>query len=94
MIIRWLDDAVDDLRSLRQYISQENTTAAAKIVKKILNSIDMLSEQPGIGRPGRVLNTRELIISGTPYIVPYRVKNNVVEILRVFHCSMLWPESI
>ncbi len=94
MMIRWLDDAVKDLQSLRHYIAQDNAVAASKVVKKILHTIDILLEQPGIGRPGRVTDTRELIVSGTPYIVPYRVKNNVIEILRVFHCAMQWPEEI
>ena len=53
----------------------------------------MLSEQPGLGRSGRVANTRELIVSGLPYIIPYRVKNNAIEILRMFHCAMQWPED-
>ena len=94
MIIRWLDDAVNDLQALRNYIAQDNQIAAKRVVKKILHAIDILSEQPGIGRQGRVSNTRELIISSTPYIVPYRVKNNAIEILRVFHCAMQWPESL
>lgn len=94
MIIRWLDDAVNDLQSLRHYIAQDNDVAASRVVKRILQAIDILSEQPGIGRQGRVLNTRELIVSGTPYLVPYRVKNEVIEILRVFHCAMQWPEDI
>jgi toxin ParE1/3/4 len=94
MIIGWLDDAVDDLQSLRSYIAQDNVIAAKKVVKKILHSIEILSEQPGIGRVGRVPSTRELIVSGTPYIIPYRVQNNIIEILRVFHCAMQWPENI
>ena len=93
MMIRWLDDAISDLQSLRYYISQDNVTAARKVVKKILYAIDILSEQPGMGRPGRVVNTRELIVSGTPCIVPYRVKHNAIEILRVFHFAMRWPEN-
>jgi len=94
MIIRWLDDAVNDLQSLRHYISQDNDVAARRVVKKILKAIDMLLEQPGVGKPGRVINTRELIISGIPYVIPYRVKNNVIEVLRVFHCAMQWPEEL
>ena len=93
MMIRWLDDAVNDLQSLRLYISQDSATAARKVVKKILHAIDILSKQPGMGRPGRIINTRELIVSGTPYIVPYRVRHNAIEILRVFHCAMRWPED-
>jgi toxin ParE1/3/4 len=93
MIIRWLDDAIHDLQSLRHYITQDNSVAAIKVVKKILRAIDGLSEQPSIGRHGRVTHTRELIVLDTPYIVPYRVKNNEIQILRIFHCAMQWPED-
>ena len=94
MIIRWLDDAVDDIQSLRHYISQDSNLAANRMVKKILHTIDTLSEQPEIGRQGRVAHTRELVIANTPYIVPYRVKNNMIEILRVFHSAMQWPDEL
>lgn len=93
MIIRWLDDAIHDLQSLRNYISEDNSIAARKVVKKILDSIDILIEHPAAGKPGRILNTRELIVAGTPYLVPYTVKDNTIEILRIFHCSMKWPEE-
>ena len=93
MIIRWLEDAIDDLQALRHYIAQDDVIAATRVAKKVLSTINLLSEHPEIGRPGRVSNTRELVISDTPYIVPYRVKNNAVEILRVFHCAMQWPEE-
>ncbi len=93
MMVKWLDDAVDDLQALRQYITQDNPDAANRIAKRILSAVELLSEQPSIGRHGRVPNTRELVVSGTPYIIPYRVKRTIVEILRVFHSSMQWPDE-
>ena len=94
MKIRWLEDAVFDLEALRHYIAQDKITAANQVVKKVLAAVELLSEQPHLGRQGRVHNTRELIISATPYIVPYRVKDSTIEVLRVFHCAMQWPEII
>ena len=93
MIVKWLDRAVKDLQVLRDYIAQDKNVAAGRVAKKILYAVNMLSKQPEIGRHGRVAHTRELIIPGTLYIVPYRVKDNKVEILRVFHCAMQWPEE-
>ncbi len=93
MRVRWLEDAVDDLEALQYYIAQDNENAARNIAEKILSSIDTLSTQPEMGRPGRVPNTRELVISGTAYIIPYRVKNGAIEILRVYHCAMQWPQA-
>ena len=92
MIIKWLDDAIYDLQALRQYIALDKPTAANRMAKRIINMVSLLSEQPNLGRFGRVPHTRELIVTGTPYIIPYRVKNNTIEILRVFHSTMQWPE--
>ena len=46
-----------------------------------------------MGRPGRVPKTRELVVSGTPYLVIYRVKNDRLEVLRVFHGARQWPQK-
>ncbi len=72
MSVIWLDEAIDDLKALRHYIARENVLESVRMVKKILSAIESLSNHPGMGRQGRVLNTREFIIVGTPYIVPYR----------------------
>ncbi|MDY6850779.1 MAG: type II toxin-antitoxin system RelE/ParE family toxin, partial [Thermodesulfobacteriota bacterium] len=40
---------------------------------------------PAGGRPGRIPQTRELVVA--PYILPYRIKDDVVEILDVFHSA-------
>lgn len=93
MIIKWLDDAIDDLQALRLYIAQDKPSAANRVAKRIINAINLLSEQPGMGRPGRIPGTRELIISSIPYIIPYRVKNNSIEVLSVLHVTMQWSEK-
>jgi plasmid stabilization system protein ParE len=56
------EDAIEDLHALHQYIAQDDSIAANKTAKKILTTLELLLIQPEIGRPGRVLNTRELII--------------------------------
>jgi len=94
MIIKWLEEAVCDLKALRQYIALDSHIAANRVARCIINAVELLSTQPNIGRHGRVHGTRELVVSGTPYIIPYRVQNNTVEILRVFHSAMQWPEIL
>ncbi len=42
---------------------------------------------------GRVSGTRELVISDTRYIMPYRVGEDVVEVLAVFLSARQWPET-
>lgn len=47
-----------------------------------------------MGRAGRVAGTRELVVADTPYIIPYRVRGDAVEILRVFHAARKWPGKV
>jgi len=92
MKINWLKPARQDLEQINTYIAKESPRVAIKILKKIRHTVELLHDQPNIGRPGRVPHTKELIISETPFIVPYRVKNHVLEILRVLHSAMEWAD--
>jgi toxin ParE1/3/4 len=87
VIIKWLDDAITDLQSLRQYIAIDSPSAANRVAKRIIDAAELLSLQPHIGRHGRVPNTRELIVSDTPYIIPYRIRGNAIEILGAVYNS-------
>ncbi len=94
MKVIWFKSAVLDLISVKDYITQDNPQAAQQVVQRINDKVSLLSEQPGIGRPGRVPNTKELLVDRTPFILPYRVRDNKIEILRVLHTSRCWPEKI
>ena len=87
MQITWLKTALKNLNEIAEYIAQESAQAASQVVETIETQVSLLATQPALGRPGRVLGTRELVVSNTHYLVPYRIKNNTVEILRVFHTS-------
>jgi toxin ParE1/3/4 len=60
-------------------------------VQRIRAAVDQLAEYPSMGRVGRVPLTRELIIGGTPWIIVYRVRAEMVEIIRVLHGAQSWP---
>jgi toxin ParE1/3/4 len=83
--VRWLKLADKDLDEIENYIRRDNSSAATRVVLRIVKAVEMLEEHPGIGRPGRVEGTKELVIPNMPYIVPYRIKNKTVQILRVLH---------
>jgi len=89
---RWLSVASADLEHLYDYIAQENPGAATNEVKKVLDAVEKLAKMPGMGRPGRVPDTRELVVS--MYIVAYRVREGQVEILRVLHQAQRWPDMV
>jgi toxin ParE1/3/4 len=85
MRIKWVRLALVDLDEAAAFISQDNPQAAKKIVTRIRDAARILSDQPNAGRPGRVHGTRELVIADTPFILPYRVDQNTIQILRVLH---------
>lgn len=91
MRIRLTNPAVDDLDSIEAYLREDNPDAAVKTVVRVLEAIEGLTEFPNIGRPGRVPGTRELVVSKTPFIAVYRVRENVVWVLRVLHGARRWP---
>lgn len=82
--------AQEDLRAIKKYICCDNFNAAQEVVKNILECIENLKDNPSAGRAGRVLRTRELVISKYPYIVPYQIRDNFIYILRVLHTSRKW----
>jgi toxin ParE1/3/4 len=95
MIIRWSEDALEDLRSLRAYISADNPLAAQTLAMQIVHAVETnLPDNPHMGRPGRVNGTRELVITNTAYIVPYRVQSGAIQVLRVYHGARRWPERM
>ena len=93
MQIRWTKGASQNLEHIEEYIAQDNPIAAIDTVLKVIETVELLVEHPAMGRHGRVVGTRELVIANTPYIVPYRVKGSCIEILRVLHGAMQWPEN-
>ena len=90
MKVEWTHPALADLIEAQSYIAQENPIAAEKVAQRILEANEQLSDNPEIGRPGHVEGTREWVISQTPYLVVYRIRNDQVEILRVWHARQNW----
>jgi toxin ParE1/3/4 len=91
MKVRWLRTALRNLDEEATYIAADDPAAARLVVARVLEAVTQLADQPGLGRPGRIPSTRELVVPRTRYVVPYRVKRDTVEILRVFHTSRRLP---
>jgi toxin ParE1/3/4 len=90
--VRWTKRAERDLDEIAKYIGQDSPAAAARVILELIDQVEVnLPVHPAIGRPGRVVGTRELLIGRLPYVVPYRVRENDIEILRVLHTSRRLP---
>ena len=86
--------ALDDLDELTTYIHQRNPHAAATALHRIDDAIRRLTAYPEMGRTGRVSNTRELVVPGTKYVVAYRIREGVIEVLRVLHGARRRPRRL
>lgn len=91
--IRWLKTALRNFEDEINYIEADDPAAARLVSRRIRDAIALLSKHPSIGRPGRVSGTRELVVPDTRYIVPYRVREEIIEILRVFHATRRPPKT-
>ncbi|MBA2590778.1 MAG: type II toxin-antitoxin system RelE/ParE family toxin [Pseudomonadota bacterium] len=92
MRIKWLRRAARSLAAEADFIAKDNPIAADRMVVRVRAAVDHLLDHPAMGRAGRDPNTRELVISGTPYIVAYRARGDMVEALHVLHAASRWPE--
>jgi toxin ParE1/3/4 len=88
----WLRRAVADRDWQLDYIAQDNLRAAIEQGDRIAHQMEQLVRHPDMGRPDRVHGTSELVVSGIPFIVVYRVKGKRIELLRVLHSSQHWPK--
>jgi toxin ParE1/3/4 len=93
MHVKWLRKALRNLDDESSYIATDDPVAASRVAKRVLEAVKVLAEQPNLGRPGRIPGTRELVVEKTRYIVPYRVKGETVQLLRVFHTSRRLPKK-
>jgi toxin ParE1/3/4 len=95
MTVIWSPEALVDLTDLRDYIAEDNPDTARRVATAIIQTVEEgLSMNPKLGHPGRVPGTRELVIPKMPFIIPYRIRADVLEVLGVYHHARRWPERL
>lgn len=88
------EPAERDIDEIHAHLHSENPAAAVKTVERIFEVIGHLAEFPDMGRVGRVLGTREMVVSDTRYIIAYRATTTAIEVARVIHHAMQWPGDL
>ena len=92
MEIRWSLPAAEDLERICQRIERDNPEAATRVAKTIYDGCAQLRDFPYLGRASRRMSgRRELIFAAFPYIAVYQIKQDAVEISRIFHAAQDWP---
>ena len=76
--------SVDDLIRLREFITEKNPSSAGRISEILKKSILKLKKFPHLGRRLEELpECLELIIRN--YTVRYRAKDDIIQIIRIWH---------
>ncbi|HVY35392.1 MAG TPA: type II toxin-antitoxin system RelE/ParE family toxin [Caulobacteraceae bacterium] len=94
MKVTWSQVARHDRIATYHYIAQDSVAAADKVDDAIKSKSLQLIDFPESGRPGRVKGTRELVVTGLPYVIVYAIRGDVVRILRVLHGAQQWPDDL
>ena len=93
--IYWLERAAEDLYRIVSQLEETNPEKAEQLYRAVHDTATNLAYFPQLGRVGRVKGTREAVVPGAPYILPYRdvAADNRIEILAVLHARQAWPTS-
>ena len=90
MKVKWSLPAFHDMQRIFQHIVQENPTAAREVMDEIYEGCESLKTLPNRGRVGRTHGRRELVFPSLSYIAVYQVKEDSVEIVRIYHAAQNW----
>ena len=80
----WSPEARRQASDIWHYIAIDNPQAADRMVARLVAAVEKLGHFPHLGRPGRE-GSRELVVSGTPFIVAYRVEQEGIRIGTILH---------
>ncbi len=90
MRLRGTTPAANDLYNIVQRIRRDNFSTAGEVASILYEGCGGLREFPRRGRRGRIDGTRELVFFGPPYVVVYRIQDQIVEVLRIYHGAQDW----
>ena len=85
MRIRWTPAAVADLQRISDYLKEHHRHYRQPILSKLYETIRGLRQWPHQGRPGNEEGTREILFPPLPYVAVYRVTEQTIEVLRIYH---------
>ena len=91
MQLRWTEEAASDLERIADDLFLHAASRAPELLQVIYTAPTSLLTFPNRGRPGKREGTRELVLTPLPYIVVYKVRDDVVFVVRILHGAQQWP---
>lgn len=93
MKLYWSRRAQHDLLALQEF-ARRKPSLGNRIADELGAACDRVVQMPNSGRPGRIDGTREIVLTGTPFILSYKVLAKRVTILAIIHGARRWPEAL
>jgi len=94
MKIVWTKRAGRHLRAAYVYWDREKSEEAADaMLDRILSTVEILEQNPELGRHGRIAGTRELVLKPLPFLLAYRVGRRKIEVIALLHGARKWPTA-
>jgi addiction module RelE/StbE family toxin len=87
MRIRWTPAAAADLQGISDYLTEHHPRYRNPTMRKLYGTIRQLQEWPARGRPGGEKGTREILFPPTPYVAVYRIREQTIEVVRIYHAA-------
>jgi len=91
MRVRWTPAAAADLQSISDYLKEHHPRYRALTMRKLYGTIRELKQWPARGRPGHEGGTREVLFPPTPYVAVYRVTEQTIDVMRIYHAAQDRP---
>lgn len=91
LTLHYLSNALEDLRSLHNYLSKNDSAQASQVMDCLRQQHLQLAEGDIVGKPSHLPNLFELPCQSHPYMTIYRTRDEALEILAVVHVSRQWP---
>lgn len=88
-----LAQARSDIHQAVDYIRKDNPSAANNLIMAVQKSLRLIEKNPNIGRLYPEDGTREWSVPKWPYVIPYRINGDTVEVLRLWHTKRDKPEN-
>ena len=93
--VRWTDQAVDDLTSIRDFIERDSPRYGRLVAERLFEATSRIELFPESGRIVPELrrdDVREIIVG--EYRVVYRLETETATLITVFRSSRLFPPNL
>ena len=93
MRLRWTPEAAHDLETIYQYLQENLPEYAERTVTRIYREISGLRRFPLMGQPLERSGVRGLLLDERRYICVYRIRNEAIHLLHIFHTAQERPKT-